>query len=286
MAYVVRKIFELYVYFNDEVSDPRVYPWPMMKNPFPTIAVLLLYLQLVLKWGPRFMEKRKPFNLRYIMIAYNSAQIVLCTNLLLDSLRLCYFAGYSLLCEPVDYSNSERAIAIAKGFYTYYLLKNLDLLDTVFFVLRKKQNQVTFLHVYHHTGMQLLAWHSVKYLPGGHGAFMGSINCLVHIIMYFYYLLTAINPRYKGSVWWKKYLTQLQIIQFFCIFAHWMVLIAGDCGFPRFPILILVPQNLFMFCLFADFYYREYIRKKPQERAAKSQVTVQPVQHLDPIKEI
>lgn len=65
------------------------------------------------------------------MIAYNAAQIVLCFNLLLDSLRLCYFQGYSLLCEPVDYSTSDRAIAIAKGFYTYYLLKNLDLFDTV-----------------------------------------------------------------------------------------------------------------------------------------------------------
>ncbi|XP_059610225.1 uncharacterized protein LOC132257373 [Phlebotomus argentipes] len=273
MAYVLRKIFELYIYFNEEVSGecsgdlvviyPRVYPWPMMKNPFYTIAVLLLYLQFVLRWGPRFMEKRQPFNLRYIMIAFNAAQIVLCFNLLLDSLRLCYFQGYSLLCEPVDYATSERAVAIARGFYTYYLLKNLDLLDTVFFVLRKKQNQVTFLHVYHHTGMQLLAWHSVKYLPGGHGAFMGTLNCLVHVIMYFYYLLMAISPRYKGSLWWKKYLTQLQIFQFFAILMHWLVLIPSDCGYPRFPVIIMVPQNLFMFFLFADFYYREYIRKKP-----------------------
>lgn len=140
--------------------------------------------------------------------------------------------------------------------------------------MRKKQNQVTFLHVYHHTGMQLLAWHSVKYLPGGHGAFMGSINCLVHIIMYFYYLLTAISPRYKGSVWWKKYLTQLQIIQFFAILVHWLVLIPSDCGYPRFPIIIMVPQNLFMFCLFADFYYREYIRKKPSPPARQKPMRI------------
>ena len=31
-------------------------------------------------------------------------------------------------------------------FYT----KLVDLLDTIFFVLRKKSNQISFLHVYHH----------------------------------------------------------------------------------------------------------------------------------------
>lgn len=36
----------------------------------------------------------------------------------------------------------------------------------VFFVLRKKQNQVSFLHVYHHFGMVAVAWGMVKWVPG------------------------------------------------------------------------------------------------------------------------
>jgi len=56
----------------------------------------------------------------------------------------------------------------------YFLLKILDLTDTIFFVLRKKQNQVTFLHIYHHIGIILGSWIAVKYLAGGHGTFLGT----------------------------------------------------------------------------------------------------------------
>jgi len=58
--------------------------------------------------------------------------------------------------------------------WLYFLLKLLDLVDTIFFVLRKKQNQVTFLHVYHHVGMAIATWVGVKYLPGGHAVFLGT----------------------------------------------------------------------------------------------------------------
>lgn len=126
--------------------------------------------------------------------------------------RLGYLRGYSFLCQPVDYSPTEIPIAIARRCYYYFLVKVLDLLDTIFFVLRKKQNQVSFLHVYHHTGMVMLVWSGVKWFPGGHGVFMGFINSFVHVVMYAYYFLTSANPKYKNNLWWKKYITQLQIV--------------------------------------------------------------------------
>lgn len=43
---------------------------------------------------------------------------------------------------------------------------NYDYYSQVFFVLRKKQNQVSFLHVYHHTITALFSWGYLKYLPG------------------------------------------------------------------------------------------------------------------------
>jgi hypothetical protein len=36
----------------------------------------------------------------------------------------------------------------------------------VFFVLRKKDNQVTFLHLYHHTMVLLTVWVLTKFVPG------------------------------------------------------------------------------------------------------------------------
>src|SRR5690606_10976168 len=45
-----------------------------------------------------------------------------------------------------------------------YVSRYLDMLDTVFFVLRKKYSQVTFLHVYHHMIVPFLGestpWHA------------------------------------------------------------------------------------------------------------------------------
>ena len=87
----------------------------------------------------------------------------------------------------------------------------------MFFVLRKKNAQITFLHVYHHTGMVLLGWGGTKYIAGGHGIFVGLINSVVHAVMYFYYLLSVVKPEYKKSVWWKKYITQLQMVSEFML---------------------------------------------------------------------
>lgn len=34
--------------------------------------------------------------------------------------------------------------------WIFYMSKFIELFDTLFFILRKKFNQVTFLHVFHH----------------------------------------------------------------------------------------------------------------------------------------
>lgn len=38
------------------------------------------------------------------------------------------------------------------------------------------------------------------------------LNTFVHIIMYLYYLLAALGPRFQKYIWWKKYLTVLQMV--------------------------------------------------------------------------
>lgn len=92
--------------------------------------------------------------------------------------------------------------------------------------------------------------------------FMGFLNSFIHVVMYFYYFLTSVSDKYKGNVWWKKHITQLQIIQFGLIFLQWFVLVfQPNCAFPKWPLFVLLPQNLFMFMLFLDFYYHAYIKK-------------------------
>nr|CAD7615637.1 unnamed protein product [Timema genevievae] len=143
------------------------------------------------------------------------------------------------------------------------MLKVLDLLDTVFFVLRKKNNQITFLHVYHHAAMVFGTWIAVKFLAGGHATYLGLINSIVHAFMYTYYLLTNINPDYKKSIWWKKYITQLQMAQFLILVIQSIpVLFKEDCNYPRSIGALLVTQNSFMLILFYDFYRKAYHSKK------------------------
>jgi hypothetical protein len=41
---------------------------------------------------------------------------------------------------------------------------------------------------------------------------LGVINSFVHIIMYSYYLLAALGPEVQKYLWWKKYITTLQMV--------------------------------------------------------------------------
>jgi len=96
---------------------------------------------------------------------------------------------------------------IAFASYFNYLLKYYELLDTLFLVLKKKD--LEFLHVYHHAltlmlcQIQLKGHTSIQWIPI-------TLNLFVHVLMYYYYAATSIGKQ----VWWKKYLTALQIYQF------------------------------------------------------------------------
>jgi hypothetical protein len=37
-------------------------------------------------------------------------------------------------------------------------------------------------------------------------------NSFVHIVMYSYYFVTSMWPQYRNNIWWKKHITQLQMV--------------------------------------------------------------------------
>lgn len=78
--------------------------------------------------------------------------------------------------------------------------------------------------------------------------------------MYTHYLITSLRI---CKPWWKKYVTQLQLAQFCLILLHFILLLCSvDCGFPKWTAVLMIPQNLFMLILFADFYYKAYMKKR------------------------
>ena len=53
--------------------------------------------------------------------------------------------------------------------HIFYLSKFIEFLDTVFFILRKKNNQVSFLHVYHHVSITIMWYILSTWYPNGSG---------------------------------------------------------------------------------------------------------------------
>jgi len=62
--------YEMYL----AMGDPRVATWPMMDTPMKTIGVLILYL-ITLHFVREHMANKKPFDLKYLLIIYNSFQV-------------------------------------------------------------------------------------------------------------------------------------------------------------------------------------------------------------------
>ena len=80
--------------------------------------------------------------------------------------------------------------------------------------MRKKFDQVSLLHVVHHSIMPMSVWFGIRFTPGGHSSFFALLNSSVHVVMYFYYMVAAMGPKYAKFIWWKKYLTVLQMVIF------------------------------------------------------------------------
>lgn len=76
MAVVLKSLFHGYKnhFSNDPEGDCSNL---MLQSPLPTVAIVVSYLYFVRKWGPKFMENRKPFQLYSVMRAYNLLQVVI-----------------------------------------------------------------------------------------------------------------------------------------------------------------------------------------------------------------
>ncbi|XP_058455916.1 elongation of very long chain fatty acids protein AAEL008004-like [Malaya genurostris] len=267
MALVLRSVFNTYTFCFKEYNDPRVEHFPLLGSPWPVILLIIVYLKFVYNWGPKLMENRKPYNLKTLMNVYNALQVLLNLYIGVTGFLNSYFSeDYDWLCEPINQKTSPARRKLIMATYLYFLSKIVDLLDTVFFVLRKKNNQITFLHTYHHAAMILATYIANKFLSGSHATLLGLINSFVHVIMYFYYFLTSFRPEVKNSLWWKKYITQVQLFQFMILMAHFGIpLLLGYCNYPTSLLFIGFTQNLFMFTLFADFYIKAYLKSKKRK---------------------
>ncbi|CAG0892981.1 unnamed protein product [Cyprideis torosa] len=296
-----------------DYGDKRVANWFMMGSPWPTVTACLTYTLIMKFVGPKLMENRPAYDLKKFMILYNIFQIFFNLYILLLGVDHWMF-HYSYRCQPIDYSMNPAALRMARCCYWFYISKFLDWFDTLFFVLRKKNDHISLLHLVHHSVMPFNTWlgvkftpggqstffgllntniqvsgllffvlrkkndhisllhlvhHSVmpfntwlgvKFTPGGQSTFFGLLNTNIHIIMYFYYTVAALGPKYQKYLWWKKYLTTMQIVQFVLVFLHAAQLLFIDCDYPKIFVYLLMAFTLMFIALFTDFYIKTYLR--------------------------
>lgn len=155
------------------------------------------------------------------------------------------------------------------GHFQFFSNKVLDLVDTIFFVLRKKQRHITFLHVFHHVTMVSVVWSFGRYFPGTEGAMAGLVNLTIHIIMYTYYFLASYGDRFARVLRYKRYLTVMQISQFIFVLAHCVFALTAGCVRSPIVLKLVMFEEFANLILFLNFYRKAYGSNKLEAIIAK-----------------
>ncbi|KAM9551251.1 very long chain fatty acid elongase 2 [Salvelinus alpinus] len=254
-------------YFLFEDRDSRVRGWLMMDSYLPTLSLTILYL-LTVYLGSKYMRNRPAYSLKGVLQVYNFSVTMLSLYMLVELVSATLSAGYRLQCQGL-HEAGEADLRVAKVLWWYYFSKVIEFLDTIFFVLRKKNSQITFLHVYHHASMFNIWWCVLNWIPCGQSFFGPTLNSFIHVCMYSYYGLSTI-PSMQKYLWWKRYLTQAQLIQFILTITHTLSAIVVPCGFPVGCLLFQFSYMATLVILFVNFYVQTYRKRRPEESIKSS----------------
>jgi len=236
-------------------------------------TVLVSYLAII--FGTReIMKNRPPQKLNTLFRAHNVflsvGSLILLVLMMEEVLPIIWRDGiFNAMCAVPSWT------ARLEFYYMInYYFKYIELLDTVFLAFKKKP--LAFLHVFHHSATAMLCFTqlngktSISWL-------VISLNLLVHVIMYYYYYATAGGAK----IWWKKYLTSMQIIQFvidlfvvyFGTYCHFVYMyypglpVIGNCAGTETSAIFGCALLTSYLGLFINFYIQTY--KAPAKSGKK-----------------
>jgi len=255
--------------------DPRTKDWFLLwADPVPAVTLALIYLLIVI-FGPRYMKNRDPIHIpSWILFVYNMALVVLSFYMVEELVVGIYRSRYNLFCQPMNASRDEREMQVTNALWYYFFSKAIEFMDTIFMVIRKKNTQITFLHVFHHSTMLIIWWIVMTWIPGGQAWLGPVLNSTVHVFMYGYYGLSVI-PALREKLWWKKYITMFQLIQFVLIFTHTFTGLLRGCDYPLWGQLMLNGYMIIMLILFTNFYIHEYVTRSNDAKRRKQRLETQ-----------
>ncbi|CAB3377397.1 Hypothetical predicted protein [Cloeon dipterum] len=251
--------------------DLRTKDWFLVNNLGFTFFISVFYVVGSIL-GQKIMKSFKPFELRTPIMIYNTLMIAVNGLVFYMTAAGGWFTHYKFLCQPLGSIDDPNSYMMAKASHILFLSKFMELLDTVFFILRKRERQISFLHVYHHHTVILMFWSSTRYLPDGHCSLMAHINSFIHVIMYTYYLLSGFGPKMQKYLWWKKHLTQMQLSQFVIVILHdlWL-LSSATCDYPHAMSYVATANLVFLIVLFTNFYVKNYREKSVNKQTIETE---------------
>lgn len=243
----------------------------MLKSPKPVLIATGSYILFVCFIGPTIMRRREPFQMKNLIRFYNLIMVILagilfhglCTSI--DSL------GNLIDCKKTFSLNDSSPTRVYRLANTILMVRISEYLDTIFFTLRKKQSQVTFLHVFHHAFVPMYAYWVLRTAPFRFNVYILLINSLIHVLMYSYYFLATfqVNGEKPKSfvllivqklLMFKKYMTQLQILQFItlAVYTIWAAIQPNHCNIPWTYIIANFLLAFGFLSLFLHFYINVY----------------------------
>lgn len=163
----------------------------------------------------------------------------------------------TLVCFPQRTSPSGPLFFWA---YIFYLSKIVEFVDTLLIILSNSMKRLSFLHVYHHSMVVIMCYVCLDSAQSSFSMVMVT-NCVVHVVMYTYYLLCSLGIRPK----WKKMVTDFQLLQFWASFLVMVMLVfyhftgSGCSGFFSWCFNAFFIISLLF--LFSDFHAKSYSQK-------------------------
>lgn len=204
-------LFDKYLtYLTQGRFSPKTFNFKVgvvpLSNSSTVLFVISLYYTLIFG-GQYVLKGTKPLKLNTLFQLHNfcltSVSLVLLILLLEQIIPIIYQNGlFFAICDAGALTQPIMTV-----YYINYLIKYFEFLDTIFLVLKHKK--LTFLHTYHHGATvllcytELVGYTTISWVPI-------SLNLAVHVLMYWYYFLSARGVK----VWWKRLITIFQILQF------------------------------------------------------------------------
>eukprot|EP00527_Entomoneis_sp_CCMP2396_P003807 CAMPEP_0198143960 /NCGR_PEP_ID=MMETSP1443-20131203/12099_1 /TAXON_ID=186043 /ORGANISM="Entomoneis sp., Strain CCMP2396" /LENGTH=366 /DNA_ID=CAMNT_0043807271 /DNA_START=111 /DNA_END=1211 /DNA_ORIENTATION=+ len=261
-ASIVVAIFTVwgkFTFVTDGVPGGTI-PLHSWKVPVVMNIIYLISLPLLRVFSSEVLAKNVDVKslLKEAMLVYNVGQVLLNGWMVYAFVKAVLFGGHPFIGGSKEMVETGVTYAV----WVHYCDKYLEYMDTYFMVLRGRTDQVSFLHVYHHTTISLAWWIGLRIYPGGDAYFGALFNSFIHVMMYSYYALALL----KINCPWKRFLTQAQLIQFTSVVLFSFVGMASPWIEKTWESYVahLVQdfEMISLFVLFMAFYRKAYSNKK------------------------